>query len=391
MARPESRFPLVLSMPRLITAVLAFLAILGTPELAQAQSAAPVGYDVSFPLCGATLPAGQAFTIVGVNAGLANNSNPCLPAQLAYAAASPGLPSPRQPPAALYVNAADPGNGVPDWPSPANGTATVTSPEGPCDGSWSPACAYTYGVQRAVTDDQLVTAAGGPVPPATTAWWLDIETTSSWATPTQQPTWAAVNIATIRGFVAGLRASGVTGQIGFYSTQLQWLTITGLTPQVSPQQFPLGAPDWVAGVGGLAQAQANCAKSFTGAPVLLAQYSAGGLDADYPCPAAASLPTPVASGLRITAHALTRSQLTLTGKVAGTYTGHVHAELDETYRGQTVRVRKAASPVNGRWTATVRLPTRFHGRVSTAKATATTGAQDGLKAGQARLVIGLHA
>jgi hypothetical protein len=379
---------LIAAASGLIAAVL--LGLLAAPQLAAAQSAAPLGYDVSYPLCGMPYPAGQAFAIVGVNAGLANNPNPCLPAELAWAAASPGLTSPNQPPAALYVNAADPGNGVPDWPSPANGTATVATPYGSCDGSWSQACGYLYGVERAVYDYQLATAAGGPVGPTTAAWWLDIETLSSWATPAQQPAWAALNIATIEGFVGGLRGSGATGRIGFYSTALQWSAITGLTAQTSPQQFATSAPDWVAGVGTLAQAQANCAQSFSGAPVTLAQFSAGGLDADYPCPTSSTPPRPVAAGLRITSHTLTGTQLTLNGRIAPTYHGRVEVALDETYRGSSVHVRKSAAVVNGLWTATLRLPARYHGHVSTAPTIATSLARDGLEAGQAHLVIRLH-
>ncbi|HEY5195776.1 MAG TPA: hypothetical protein VIJ51_01980 [Solirubrobacteraceae bacterium] len=371
----------------LLAAVVCLL--LAAPAIAGAQSPAPVGYDVSYPLCGMPYPAGQAFGIVGVNAGLANTPNPCLPAELAWAAASPGLASPPVAPVALYVNAADPGNGVPDWPSPANGTATASTPYGACDGTWSTACGYLYGVERAVFDYQLVGAAATAVAPTTATWWLDIETTSSWATPAEQPTWAALNAATIEGFLGGLRASGATGTIGFYSTPLQWLAITGLTAQTSPQQFPTTSPDWIAGVGSPAQALANCAKSFSGAAVVLAQFSAGGLDADYPCPASGPPPA-VPAGLRITSHALTRTQLTLSGRVAPTYRGHVEAELDETYRGRTVRVRRGVPALNGSWTATVRLPNRYRGLVSTATALATTRAQDGLKAGQAHLVIHLH-
>jgi hypothetical protein len=376
----------------LSAAVLLAAALLVCPlaaGLAEAQGTATipaVGYDVSYPLCGMAYPAGAAFAIVGVNAGLANDANPCLAAELTWAAASPGLGSPPVLPAAsLYVNAADPGNGVPDWPAPAPGTATPTTPYGSCDGSWSSACGYLYGVERAVYDYQLVaTTPYLPVSPAVAAWWLDIETTASWATPAQEPTWAALNDATIQGYVAGLRASGASGRIGFYSTPLQWLAITGLTPQTSTQQFATSAPDWVAGVGTLAQAEAACATSFSGAPVTLAQYEAGGLDADYACP-----PGPLAAGLRITSHRLTRTQLTLNGVIASPYRGRVEAEVDETYRGTTVRVHKGVTPADGRWSATLRLPTRYRGLVTTATALATTPAQDGLAAGRAHLLIHL--
>ena len=49
---------------------------------AQAATAAGPGNDVSWPQCGKALPKGQTFGIVGVNNGLANNTNPCLKTQL---------------------------------------------------------------------------------------------------------------------------------------------------------------------------------------------------------------------------------------------------------------------------------------------------------------------
>ncbi|WP_461172912.1 hypothetical protein [Arthrobacter sp. Z1-9] len=50
-----------------------------------------LGTDVSWPQCNNNLPTGQAFAIVGVNNGLANNTNPCLKEQLKWAATSSGL------------------------------------------------------------------------------------------------------------------------------------------------------------------------------------------------------------------------------------------------------------------------------------------------------------
>jgi hypothetical protein len=164
---------------RILLAALA-AALLAAPAPAGAAAPVTVGYDVSFPLCGAALPAGAAFGIVGVNAGLANNANPCLAAELAWAAATPGLASPLVPAVALYANTADPGPGVASWPTPANGGAAPATPFGPCDGSWSPACAYLYGAARAIYSYALAAAsAGSVVAPGSAPWWLDVENESS--------------------------------------------------------------------------------------------------------------------------------------------------------------------------------------------------------------------
>ncbi len=50
----------------------------------------PLGVDVSHPQCGKVLPTGLAFGIVGINEGRPREWNPCLAAQLAWAATSSG-------------------------------------------------------------------------------------------------------------------------------------------------------------------------------------------------------------------------------------------------------------------------------------------------------------
>jgi hypothetical protein len=233
------------------------------------------GFDISYPQCGHSYPTGAAFGIVGVDGGLANDANSCLGSELGWAQATPGLSSPSQPSTSLYINTADPGNGVADWPN--SGT---TPAYGSCDGSWSQACSYVYGQQRAAYSYGLVAASNSPLA-ASAPWWLDIETANSWATAANASSWAALNVATIQGFVAGLKGKGATGVIGFYSTASQWQAITGQS--ASNSSFP-AAPDWVAGAGSLSEAQANCSASFSGGRVALAQFPSGGFDGDYACP-----------------------------------------------------------------------------------------------------------
>lgn len=241
---------------------------------------AGTGFDISYPQCGGPYPSGAQFGIVGVNGGLANNTNACLSSELSWAQNTPGLTSPSQPSTSLYINTADPGNGVADWPSPAKGTGGGSTPYGNCDGSWSQACSYVYGQQRAGYSYRLVSSANSALA-ARAPWWLDIETVNSWATASNSPNWAALNVATIRGFVDGLQGAGATAAVGFYSTGYQWQAITGQTAANS--SFPT-APDWVAGGGSLSQAQANCSASFSGGRVALTQFPSGGYDGDYACP-----------------------------------------------------------------------------------------------------------
>lgn len=236
------------------------------------------GYDISYPQCGAPYPSSPAFGIVGVNGGLANDPNSCFGSELQWALSSPGQTSPSQPRASLYINTANPGPrpGVTDWPS------SGTSPYGSCDGSWSQACSYVYGGQRAAYSYGLVRNTNSGVA-ASAPWWLDIETANSWATTSTQG-YAQLNIAAIKGFIAGLQGAGATGPVGIYSTAYQWNQITGLNAQTSPSGMGSALPDWVGGGGGLSQAQSNCSTGgFTGAIPTLTQYSSNGFDADYRC------------------------------------------------------------------------------------------------------------
>ncbi len=333
----------------------------------------PTGYDISFPLCGRTLPAGGAFGIVGVNGGLANNANPCLAGELAWAAMTPGL-GVAQPPVSVYINTADPGTSVADWPTPASGSETATTPYGACDGTWSPACGYLYGAVRAASSYNLLAAAGG-VAPARVPWWLDVETLSSWAGPATLPGWAEANIATIQGFVAGLRISGAAGPIGFYSTLAQWLAITGLGP--TSGRFPASLPDWVAGSGTLAYAQAHCQDTFTGAAVRLIQYATNGLDGDYACP------PPAAPRLRILSHLLRGGALRVAGTISPAYRGLVSVVLSATSGGRPFALRRSVAVAGGRWQVVLPLPPRRILRGGLV--VVTSSARAGLSAGAARL------
>jgi hypothetical protein len=231
------------------------------------------GYDASYPQCSG-YPSNPLFGIVGVNGGLANNTNPCLSGELQWARGAPGQKRPQQPPLSLYIDTGNPGaHHVADWPR--GGTTPLY---GACNGKLTDACSYLYGEQRA-THSYGLAAARDVAAAAAVPWWLDVELSASWAGTYD------LNIAALRGFIAGLRNAGATGPIGIYSTGAQWKDITGLTARTTQTAFSDQLLDWVAGTRAtLAQARQNCVSGgFTGVAPSLAQYRIGPLDADVRC------------------------------------------------------------------------------------------------------------
>jgi hypothetical protein len=264
-----ARWLLVVALASIVVVVVLIVWVRG-------GSSPTIGYDVSYPQCSGAYPSSPLFGIVGVNGGLANNANPCISGELHWARDAPGQRHPDQPPLSLYIDTGNPGgHHVPDWPG--GGAAPAY---GSCNGLLTNACSYLYGEQRAAHSYHLA-AALDPVAVKTAPWWLDVELTSSWAGTYQ------LNIAALRGFIAGLRNAGATGPIGIYSTSAQWKDITGLTAQTTPAAFNGQLPDWVAGTKAtLTQARRNCNRAgFTGTAPTLAQYRIGPLDADLRCTA----------------------------------------------------------------------------------------------------------
>lgn len=235
------------------------------------------GYDISYPQCGQSYPGGQAFGIVGVNGGLANNANSCLKKELGWAKRSPGLASLDQARASLYINTADPGPAVSDWP-----TSGTTPDYGPCNGGWSRACAYLYGEDRAEYSYGLVATIDSKLA-ATAPWWLDIEVANSWASSPKRG-YKGLNLAAIRGFIAGLVSSGSPAPVGVYSDAANWTAITGLMAKATSSAFGSSVPGWTTGSSTRKQAQKQCASTgFTGRKPTLVQYIANGFDADLRC------------------------------------------------------------------------------------------------------------
>jgi hypothetical protein len=293
----------VVARALLLAALLVVAAVPGACPADAAGSLAPssIGYDVSFPQCESQPPPAPSFAIVGVTGGLANDSNPCLVQQLTWASQAAGLRRPVLPGVSLYLNAADPGNSVADWPSPAAGTAGAVTPYGACNGSWSRACAFSYAMQRAAYSYGLAVSAASlaaatspsltatlPSLAATAPWWIDVEIGASWAARSSSHQWAQLNIGALLGYVAGLRVAGAHGPIGMYSNAYQWRAITGLGPRASRAYFPRAEHDWVTGSTTLAQARRACARPFSGSVATITQFIEGTFDRDYACPATRS-------------------------------------------------------------------------------------------------------
>jgi hypothetical protein len=252
---------------------LALVAVVVLVIVVSGSSSPTTGYDVSFPQCSGSYPSNPLFGIVGVNGGLASKANPCIGDELDWARGAPRSKRPKQPSLSLYIDTGNPGDHVADWPSVGAAPAY-----GACNGLLTNSCSYIYGERRAAHSYRLV-AELDPVAAQTAPWWLDVELTASWAGTYQ------LNIAALRGFIAGLHSAGASGPIGIYSTAAQWKDITGLMAQTTPTTFSGSLPDWVAGTDAtLAQARKMCTSgSFTGVAPDLAQYRIGSLDADLRC------------------------------------------------------------------------------------------------------------
>jgi hypothetical protein len=290
----------------------------------------PYGNDISYPQCGTQFPAGSTFGAVGVDDGIANKANPCLgpynggvaTSELYWGAHLPGSTS--QPPVALYVNTADPGNmynGQPiaDWPKPGSTVPGLTNPYGQCAadssnsalGANSTGCAWVYGADIASLD----ASSGAPLTGTASAsfltsasnalqadgasvsgnagsyqWWLDVETANTWQSGSASA--LAMNDAVLEGMLQYLKGLGVT-VVGVYASPNSWQTITGgqstiesnWTSSGSPAPSPLYAvPDWVPGASSQSGAISNCSTtSFTNGRIDLAQWVQNSLDYNQSC------------------------------------------------------------------------------------------------------------
>lgn len=263
-------------------AVMAFVTAWAAPAMAATATAGTLGADISYPQCsGSTtgsLPgsggtSSAAFGIVGVNDGKPGTSNPCLSAEFTWAGALTAQ-APQ-----LYVNTADPGNTVADWPtsgtSTAYGACTTVKSRGKIVGADTQACAYQYGVEQATYDETYASGEGA----STTMWWLDVEEANSWLSHRL----IGLNQADLYGMVETFTGGGYT--VGAYSTHYQWNKILGTL--YSPAASTLDAlAEWIPSGSTEATAQADCTDAalpnFTNGTLTYVQYTAT-YDYDVAC------------------------------------------------------------------------------------------------------------
>jgi hypothetical protein len=236
-------------MPKLLTLLVTTgVVLVATGIVASAAPTNPytgTGYDISYPQCSsATLPAGS-FGIVGVNGGRPFTPNSCFGQELAHASGG-AMPAP-----SIYINTAYSGayrrNVTPGCAAQAQTMA------------WQIGCSEA---------DTAFQYAGRPATTAVTMWWLDVETGNSWSSSNVN-----LNRQTIQGAVDLLNQSGF--QVGVYSTQRSWTTITGACATAASCWSPVNSlADWVAG--------GSCSTPFDPRPVWLTQFT-NGFDYDTAC------------------------------------------------------------------------------------------------------------
>ena len=202
--------------------------------------------DVSWPNCGLAAPVQPNPGIVGINGGLDFRPNPCLGKQLSWFSS-----------VSVYINTGYPGTKY--------GLKFQNSPK-LCATTDQECLAYNYGFNAARYDIKYASLQGV----VANRWWLDIETENSWTNS------AAVNRSALQGMIDAFSRYASPTQLGVYSYPGQWDLLTG--------NWRVGLPAWVASGSTNRQAAAYYCSlpSFSGGPVLLAQYTAG-LDIDISC------------------------------------------------------------------------------------------------------------
>lgn len=287
------------SVSRSVAVALAAMAATGaallgsaTPATAAPTTGPTVGGDLSWPQCGQA-PALGDFGVVGVNAGTATSTNPCLATQLALAGASPAIGHAA---VDVYLNTANPSPSAAAWWPTHDATrrgSAAHSPYGHCTGGATRACSWVYGASLA-HDDLETRGVTGPVG----RWWLDVEAANSWSASTTR------NRAVLEGMTTALTAAHRS--VGLYALAGEFHDFIGTVPTDSPIA---SLPSWIAGAGSQAGARRACsAAPLARGRVLLAQWidSSAALDRDVACAPLTSTPKPKVTGSRVV-HGLARA------------------------------------------------------------------------------------
>lgn len=241
----------------LVGAALAVLVGFQIPASAAVTDPYPTGakgFDISYPNCSSTLPAGDSFAIVGVGGGRPFTASSCASSEWSQAqsATNNAIPS-------LYFNTGYSG-------------AYGREIEGACKSAISSAGVFS-GLSKHVLSQaeqaweigcSEVEYASTVVPKTPALWWADIETGNSWsANP-------SLNQYTIDGISYEMQQLGGGG---IYSSPAMWASITG---SAGWEPIPAVAANWVSG--------ASCSTTFGGMANWLAQGSpVSGVDSDTAC------------------------------------------------------------------------------------------------------------
>ncbi|MDQ1619217.1 MAG: hypothetical protein QOE19_1786 [Actinomycetota bacterium] len=226
------------------------------------------GGDISWPNCpkgmgiasrrsqGMPLPLGSAsFVVVGLTNGPGFVPNPCLADQVTWARSR-----------AVWTAA----YAMTTYPTSAQRAAFAAS------GPWSALTAAgqlrNAGYQQALSNVASMRATGLDVPLV----WVDVEPYPTHPWPANR----ARNRDVVRGVVRGYEDSGY--RVGFYSYDGGWRAVVGAWRQPAyPTWVPVGG-----GAGGWTRASRACGgASFSGGPVMMAQWVEGGRDRDITCAA----------------------------------------------------------------------------------------------------------
>jgi hypothetical protein len=235
-----------------------------------AMAAGLRGNDVSWPQCakaqggyGLPMPSGTVrFVVIGLTKGLPFTANPCLTAQVSWAAA-------HHVPAQAYT--------VPAFP-----TAAQLAAHG-AKGPWSASTRWGKLANVGYAEGTFTLAQLGPAKFAPRMVWVDVEPRGKQPWPTGNRAREAENRAVVTGLVRRLDEAGY--RYGFYSNTSGWKSITGTW-------WAPGTPAWVTvGPRTSADAAAACRRtSFSSGVPQLAQWWDSQRDYDVTCPAYTAVP-----------------------------------------------------------------------------------------------------
>jgi len=225
----------------------------GSEGSAAQEPPVPYAYDISWPQCPDTYPAGEfSFAVIGLNNGYPFSTNDCFRSQYAWANTVEANPD-------VYINF--------DAPLPGESSGD-TGPYGRCAPNDQWCRAYNHGY--AIGADSVARAAYFGISPG--RYWFDVEMINDWSN------WPAANGQVVNGAVDYFLEHDIP--FGIYGTRYQWGLITGhYTP-------PVTVPIWVAGATTIEMARERCSDEsfgFAGGVIWMVQYPQDGFDGNVLC------------------------------------------------------------------------------------------------------------